>query len=176
MASRSRVVQYLAVAALLTVALLSGCSTGRQPAFRYPARMETPPDKESPAHVEINSECNVSPEKAVVSVGLFNRRNPRSQVLWHATDKQERDRVVISAKEGDAQNRTLFGPVYDMPASYAAVLSGSPTGINRVIFHLEKQLIWRYRVDYYRDGKLRCTRDPEICIQKPGTNGCGTSG
>ncbi|HEY7214636.1 MAG TPA: hypothetical protein VIC28_08395 [Thermoanaerobaculia bacterium] len=183
MANASHVVPRL-VAALPVTVLLWGCQSGGRQPFRFPeqppaqasaAQGKAPHRKAPPALVEITSDCKASPERAVVNAKLINRWNPSSNALWHATDKQAGDRVVISAKENqDPKSRTLFQPRYEIPPSFNAIRSGSPKGAKRVVFHSKTSLVWQYTVDYYRDGKLLCSQDPEICIQKPGTNSCGT--
>jgi hypothetical protein len=184
MANRSHVLPRL-VAALPIAALLWGCQSGGQQPLRFPEPLPgqeptataqgkaSPQQKASSALVEITSDCKVSPERAVVNVKLINRWNPSSNALWHAVDKQAGDRVVISAKETqDPKSKTLFQPRYEIPPSFDAIRSGSPRGAKGVVFHSKTTRVWQYKVDYYRDGKLLCSQDPDICIQKPGSSGC----
>jgi len=183
MATRSRVLQYLAVAALPIIALLSGCATGGQKAFRYLGPLQ---GKAAPEVIEINSDCKVSPEWAVVNLKLLNWWNPRRQVLWHLTDRQKGDSVVISggpAELRDAKHQLLrqipglFQSKYEIPEADVvadAIRSGVPKHVLGLL-HRNESIVWKYQVDYFRDRKLLCTKDPpDICVQKWGSTGCNT--
>lgn len=180
MASRSRLLLYLAVAALLIVALLWICRSGQKP-FSYPGI------------VQIGSDCSVRPDTAVVEVGLLSYS--RAQVLWHVAGKQENDAVVISGRrearlfpelsvESQAQTRehrppnsqhvaNPFQREYEISGSYDSIRSGVPwTALKDLVRHPKGAVVWKYTVTYIRDGKPLCTRDPEVCVQKWGSTGC----
>jgi hypothetical protein len=186
MASRSRFVQYLAIAALPIVALLSGCATGGQKAFRYAGQLQR-----KAARVEISSDCTAHPDGAVITLRLINLWNPDAQVLWRVNGKRENDRVVISdggaqlmisdqqvksqAPNDKRQGRAIpspFQPVYDIPASDDAIPSGVPKAALKFLQNPGDSVVWKYTITYYRDGKQLCTLDPVVCIQKWGTTVC----
>ncbi len=177
MANPSHVLPRLA-AVLPIAALLWGCQTGGQKPFRFPEPSQapaaaTPQGKESPALVEITSDCKVSPEWAVVDVKLINRWNPRSNVLWFVPDKQDGDRVVISAKPvNDPAVQSLFQTKYEILGPVDAIRSGPPRKALALLKNPKHSVVWKYQVDYYRDDKLLCTRDPDVCIRKVGSTEC----
>jgi hypothetical protein len=169
---------FLRLAAVLPVAaLLWSCQSGGQQPFRYPeslpAQASAAPQGKAPALVEITSDCQVTPEWAVVSVKLFNRWNPSSNVLWHAIDKQDGDRVVISAKPvNEPEVLSLFQAQYEITGSFDAIRSGAPKKALKLLEKPRHSVVWKYQVDYYRDDKLLCTRDPDVCIRKVGSTEC----
>ena len=65
-----------------------------------------------------------------------------------------------------------FQSEYKIPASYDSIRSGAPKAALKFLHNPNEMVVWKYKIDYYRDGKLLCTQDPEICIQKLGTTGC----
>jgi len=186
MATRSRVLQYLAVAALPIVALLSGCaasSTSGPKAFRYGVP--------SQPLVEIGSDCKVYPEGAdpeypervVVKVGLLTLGDSRGQVLWHVVGKQAGDQVLISSEhvdvfraphtKGEPIRDPLFPSPLDISASNDAIRSGSLKAALPFLRDKDSYVLWTYSIKYLRDGKTHCEQhSPEVCIQKWGSSGC----
>jgi len=182
----------LAVATTLIVALLSGCATSVQEAFRYPGQVQ---GKVAPTAVAIASDCKVSPdvvvnkwypERVVVEVSLLTPLYySRSQVLWHIVGKQAGDQVMISSEgaklfrsphsEGEPI-QLPFPCKFEIPASFDAIRSGSLKAARYFLRDKNSYVIWTYSIDYLRDGKSICRQhSPEVCIQKWGSTGCSSS-
>jgi hypothetical protein len=181
MASRSRFLVRLFIAALPVFALLPGCYTmGGQKPFRF-ANESSMTKTKPPGLVEIGSDCHASPEIAVVDVAEGRSANPRDQLLWHVTGKQARDRVVISAKEAEKQAarglsgqsiRDLFQSEYEIPESFDAIRSGQPRGALPLLKDGKGKVVWKYNITYYRNGAELCRYDPRVCVERNGTTVC----
>jgi hypothetical protein len=182
MASRSRLLWCLAVAALLIVALLWTCRSRSPQPFRYAGGQPAPPAP--PGLVEIIArgpkDCRVNPELAVIEVGLLTLGQSRGQALWHVIGKQAGDKVVIAGERAEIRNprrrnrgvENPFPRKYEIPPSYDAIRSGSLKAALKLFRDEQDALVWTYSIDYYRDGKLLCwAHSPTLCIQKMGSGG-----
>jgi hypothetical protein len=181
MASRSRLLPLLLIAVPTVAVLALGCRTGRQKPFHYTG---VPPGKVFEGVpdlvVEIGEDCHADPERAVLDAEATAERDSFDQVLWHLKSEQQGDRVVITSKPASEQSpgdpargaeiRKMFQSEYGIPPPNNAIRSGKPA---KTLLLLErKSAVWKYNIDYYRAGQKLCTYDPQICVQKPGSNGC----
>ena len=182
MTSLSRTLPRLAVAVLAIVVLAAGCRTGPQKSFHYSGVPGEGLVGPADLVVEVGEDCHVNLERVVLDTWATGKRDSHDQVLWliHIEGGQPGDQVTISAKPAEKQDpsdpkkgreiRELLQVSYTVTSPDNAIPSGRPK--KSLLFLKQHSVVWKYNVEYSRDGKPLCSYDPVICIQKPGTDSC----
>jgi hypothetical protein len=185
MARRCRRLPLSTIVIFAIVVLAAGCRTGTQKPFHYSVDQGIVTEDDTDVVVAIGEDCRANPERVALDSEATGERGFHDQVIWYVESEQSGDRVVISAKPAEEQAADpakgraileLFQPQYEIFAldetpPNNAIRSGRPK--KSLLVAKEHFAIWKYNIEYFRDGEKLCDYDPEICIQKPGSDGCG---